>query len=302
MPLLSPSTPSLSPSTASLSYSHQPTVHKPWLAAAATSTRSASLISLISLTLITTLMRIAVATSTSRSDCHGKSHLYHHIMRRSNFCCLVNREETGKEIPILRSLDAGDSIVVAKSFSHVLNLANLAEEVQISRRRRNKVKKGNFADETNATTESDIEETLKRLVFDLKKSPQEVFDALKNPTVEKVKLCMESSKEGGNLRPQKRSKFDTSKKGLIRQQKKGHLKELCRAIKMCERALVSSHLMSKFFETFAAPFTKRGLLLKFLILRGGSTLAYYSATASGDILPIKKGPQLPPKLGPRGKI
>ncbi|KAL5729199.1 hypothetical protein ACHQM5_002180 [Ranunculus cassubicifolius] len=61
-------------------------------------------------------------------------------------------------------------------------------------------------------------------------------------------------------------------------------------------------LQSKFFETFAAPFTKRGLLLKFLILGGGSTIAYLSATASGDILPIKKGPQLPPKLGPRGKI
>ncbi|XP_010249696.1 PREDICTED: photosystem I reaction center subunit VI-2, chloroplastic-like isoform X1 [Nelumbo nucifera] len=61
-------------------------------------------------------------------------------------------------------------------------------------------------------------------------------------------------------------------------------------------------IQSKFFETFAAPFTKRGLLLKFLILGGGSTLAYLSATASGDILPIKKGPQLPPKLGPRGKI
>lgn len=61
-------------------------------------------------------------------------------------------------------------------------------------------------------------------------------------------------------------------------------------------------LQSKFFETFAAPFTKRGLFLKFLILGGGSTLAYLSSTASGDILPIKKGPQLPPKLGPRGKI
>nr|3LW5_H Chain H, Improved model of plant photosystem I [Pisum sativum] len=44
-------------------------------------------------------------------------------------------------------------------------------------------------------------------------------------------------------------------------------------------------LQSKLFETFAAPFTKRGLLLKFLILGGGSTLAYLSATASGDILP-----------------
>lgn len=61
-------------------------------------------------------------------------------------------------------------------------------------------------------------------------------------------------------------------------------------------------MQSKFFETFAAPFTKRGLLLKFLILGGGSTLAYLSSTATGDVLPIKKGPQLPPQLGPRGKI
>ncbi|KAL7114148.1 hypothetical protein ACP275_04G101700 [Erythranthe tilingii] len=61
-------------------------------------------------------------------------------------------------------------------------------------------------------------------------------------------------------------------------------------------------LQSKFFETFAAPFTKRGILLKFLILGGGSTLAYVSSQATGDVLPIVKGPQLPPKLGPRGKI
>nr|AEQ39067.1 putative photosystem I psaH protein [Wolffia arrhiza] len=61
-------------------------------------------------------------------------------------------------------------------------------------------------------------------------------------------------------------------------------------------------LQSKFFETFAAPFTKRGLLLKFLILGGGFTVAYESSTASGDLLPIKKGPQEPPKLGPRDKI
>nr|CAD1823742.1 unnamed protein product [Ananas comosus var. bracteatus] len=61
-------------------------------------------------------------------------------------------------------------------------------------------------------------------------------------------------------------------------------------------------LQSKFFETFVAPFTKRGLLLKFLILGGGSLLAYVSSTASGDILPIKKGPQLPPQKGPRDKI
>ncbi|XP_066323958.1 photosystem I reaction center subunit VI, chloroplastic-like [Miscanthus floridulus] len=56
-------------------------------------------------------------------------------------------------------------------------------------------------------------------------------------------------------------------------------------------------LQSKFFETFAAPFTKRGLLLG-----GGSLLAYVSASASPDLLPIKKGPQQPPQPGPRGKI
>ena len=91
-------------------------------------------------------------------------------------------EELGN---VLTSLDPGDSIVLAKAFSHMLSLANLAEEVQIAYRRRNK-KKGDYTDENSATTESDIEETLKRLVVDLKKSPQEVFDALKNQTVDLV--------------------------------------------------------------------------------------------------------------------
>ncbi|PKI65671.1 hypothetical protein CRG98_013966 [Punica granatum] len=66
----------------------------------------------------------------------------------------------------------------------MLNLANLAEEVQIAYCRRNKLKKGDFADGNSATTESDIEEIPKRLVFDLKKSPEEVFDALKSQTVD----------------------------------------------------------------------------------------------------------------------
>ncbi|CAH8386013.1 unnamed protein product [Eruca vesicaria subsp. sativa] len=61
-------------------------------------------------------------------------------------------------------------------------------------------------------------------------------------------------------------------------------------------------LQSKFFETFAAPFTKRGLLLKFLILGGGSLLTYVSASSTGEVLPIKRGPQEKPKLGPRGKL
>lgn len=109
-------------------------------------------------------------------------------------CYELSAEYEGKHDPqkleelgnVLTSLDPGDSIVVAKSFSHMLNLANLAEEVQIAYRRRNKLKKGDFADENSATTESDIEETLKRLVGQLKKSPQEIFDALKNQTVDLV--------------------------------------------------------------------------------------------------------------------
>ncbi|KAK2972159.1 hypothetical protein RJ640_018228 [Escallonia rubra] len=92
-------------------------------------------------------------------------------------------EELGR---MLTSLDAGDSIVVAKSLSHMLNLANLAEEVQIAYRRRIKLKKGDLADEASAATESDIEETLKRLVVQLKKSPEEVFESLKNQTVDLV--------------------------------------------------------------------------------------------------------------------
>ncbi|OEL36100.1 Phosphoenolpyruvate carboxylase, housekeeping isozyme [Dichanthelium oligosanthes] len=86
----------------------------------------------------------------------------------------------------LTSLPPGDSIVVASSFSHMLNLANLAEEVQIAHRRRIKLKRGDFADEASAPTESDIEETLKRLVSQLGKSREEVFDALKNQTVDLV--------------------------------------------------------------------------------------------------------------------
>ncbi|KAK8983476.1 hypothetical protein V6N11_073886 [Hibiscus sabdariffa] len=68
----------------------------------------------------------------------------------------------------------------------MVNLANLAEEIQIAHRQRIKLKKGDFVDENSATTESDLEETLKILVVDMKKSPQEVFDALKNQTVDLV--------------------------------------------------------------------------------------------------------------------
>ncbi|KAG8386807.1 hypothetical protein BUALT_Bualt03G0187200 [Buddleja alternifolia] len=122
-------------------------------------------------------------------DLHG-----HQIRQKVQECYELSAEYEGERNPqkleelgrVLTSLDAGDSIVVAKSFSNMLNLANLAEEVQIAYRRRIKLKKRDFSDEASATTESNIEETLKRLVGQLNKSPQQVFDALKNQTVDLV--------------------------------------------------------------------------------------------------------------------
>ena len=87
---------------------------------------------------------------------------------------------------ILNSLDPGSSIVVSSSFSHMLNLGNLAEEVQIAFRRRLKNKSGDLGDENCALTESDIDETFRRLVYDLQKSPKQVFEALKCQTVDLV--------------------------------------------------------------------------------------------------------------------
>ncbi|RZR91601.1 hypothetical protein BHM03_00019751 [Ensete ventricosum] len=87
---------------------------------------------------------------------------------------------------VLMSLDPGDSILIASSFSHMLNLGNLAEEVQIAHRRRNKLKKGDFVDESNATTESDIEETLKRLVEQLHKSPEEIQAAFRTDEIRRT--------------------------------------------------------------------------------------------------------------------
>ncbi|AES89779.1 putative phosphoenolpyruvate carboxylase [Medicago truncatula] len=123
-------------------------------------------------------------------DLHG-----HDIRETVQNCYELSAEYEGNNNPqkleelgnMLTGLDAGDSIVIAKSFSHMLNLANLAEEVQIAYRRRIKLlKKGDFGDENSAITESDIEETFKRLVNQLKKTPLEVFDALKSQTVDLV--------------------------------------------------------------------------------------------------------------------
>ncbi|KAJ7231706.1 hypothetical protein O6H91_Y456700 [Diphasiastrum complanatum] len=92
-------------------------------------------------------------------------------------------EDLGK---VIYNLDAGDSIVVASSFSHMLNLGNLAEEVQIAYRRRVSQKTGSLGDENSALTESDMEETFKRLMTEMGKSPTEIFEALKDQTVDLV--------------------------------------------------------------------------------------------------------------------
>lgn len=86
---------------------------------------------------------------------------------------------------LLNDLDAGDSIVVASSFSHMLNLGNLAEEVQIAYRRPGN-RRGDLGDESSALTESDFEQTFQRLVKQLKKTPQQIFEALKDQTVDLV--------------------------------------------------------------------------------------------------------------------
>ncbi|KAL6212035.1 hypothetical protein ACLB2K_017258 [Fragaria x ananassa] len=77
--------------------------------------------------------------------------------------------------------------------------SNLAEEVQIAYRRRIKLKKGDFVDEAHATTESDIEETFKKLVGQVNKSPQEVFDELKKQTVDLVLTAQPTQCVRGSL-------------------------------------------------------------------------------------------------------
>eukprot|EP00897_Mesotaenium_endlicherianum_P008894 jgi/Mesen1/8032/ME000428S07238 len=58
---------------------------------------------------------------------------------------------------------------------------------------------------------------------------------------------------------------------------------------------------SKFFETFAGPFTKRGILLKLLVVGGGGALGYSGANLGSDLLPIKVGPKQVAVPGPRGR-
>jgi hypothetical protein len=72
------------------------------------------------------------------------------------------------------------------------------------------------------------------------------------------------------------------------------------ALLVCDESWNQSQ--SKFFETFGGVFSKRGLLLKFLVLGWATSIGYFGSTAAGDLLPIKKGPQQAPVIGPRDRI
>ncbi|KAF7035836.1 hypothetical protein CFC21_046627 [Triticum aestivum] len=88
---------------------------------------------------------------------------------------------------LFTSLDVGDAIMVSSSLSHMLNLANLAEEIQmVYQKKMETSRRGGFADEALAPTESDIDETFQRMVGGLGKTPQEVFDALRSQTIDLV--------------------------------------------------------------------------------------------------------------------
>ncbi|PWA50365.1 hypothetical protein CTI12_AA471920 [Artemisia annua] len=79
------------------------------------------------------------------------------------------------------------------SKQQVLNYTAIVGSSNSDKRERTKLKKCDFDDEANATTESDIKETLKKLVHQLKKSHEEVFDALKNHTVDLVLTALTQS-------------------------------------------------------------------------------------------------------------
>eukprot|EP00850_Spirogloea_muscicola_P011767 SM000074S21677 [mRNA] locus=s74:317687:324258:- [translate_table: standard] len=82
-------------------------------------------------------------------------------------------------------MEPEDSIVLASAFSHMLNLGNLAEEVQMAHRKRATVKTGEMFDEASAITESNITETFMKLKS-FGKTKHDIFEAIKSQTVDLV--------------------------------------------------------------------------------------------------------------------
>ncbi|GBG71382.1 hypothetical protein CBR_g8801 [Chara braunii] len=88
-------------------------------------------------------------------------------------------------VEFIDDLPPSDGILLASAFSHMLNLENLAEEVQMVLRRRATTRTGSIADEGSALTESTFAETLDKLVR-LGKSKEEIFESLKSQSVDLV--------------------------------------------------------------------------------------------------------------------
>ncbi|GBG60875.1 hypothetical protein CBR_g15996 [Chara braunii] len=105
----------------------------------------------------------------------------------------------------------GDAILTASAFSHMLNLENIAEEVQMSLRRRSQVKTGNISDEGSALTESTFPETLQKLL-EFGKTPEEIFAALKSQTVDLVLTAHPTQ----SIRRTLLTKFCKIKRNLLR--------------------------------------------------------------------------------------
>ncbi|MCD7448895.1 Phosphoenolpyruvate carboxylase 1 [Datura stramonium] len=95
---------------------------------------------------------------------------------------------------------------------HTRNLEKLASiDAQLRALVPGKVSEDDKLVENNATTESDIEETFKKLVVDLKKSPQEVFDALKNQT---IRDCL-AQLYAKDITPDDKQELDEAAEGVL---------------------------------------------------------------------------------------
>ncbi|CAI5473126.1 unnamed protein product [Closterium sp. Yama58-4] len=109
--------------------------------------------------------------------CYGLSAAYN----KSN-----NPADLAKLQEVIESLDPAQSILCASAFSHMLTLGNIAEEVQMARRKTLKSQRhGAIEDEGSSLTESSLVETFDKL-RKAGKSPEEIYEALCKQRVDLV--------------------------------------------------------------------------------------------------------------------
>ncbi|GJP55612.1 hypothetical protein CLOM_g14562 [Closterium sp. NIES-68] len=109
--------------------------------------------------------------------CYGLSAQYN----KSN-----NPADLAKLQEVIESLDPAESILCASAFSHMLTLGNIAEEIQMARRKTLKSQRhGAIEDEGSSLTESSITETFEKLRA-AGKTPEEIYEALCNQRVDLV--------------------------------------------------------------------------------------------------------------------